>query len=160
MLNDYFTFDFGSYTTGTVGYQIPTLAEGKHKLRFQAWDVLNNFSIAELTFNVATGLAPTLYDVECTKNPATTSTAFRILHDRIGCELNVIIDIFDMSGRHLWRHTATETPTGNALTVDWDLTVDGGRRLGTGVYLYRASVRCDGSDYVSKAKKLIVLNNK
>jgi len=44
--------------------------------------------------------------------------------------------------------------------VDWDLTVDGGRRLQTGVYLYRLRMSTDGSSYVSKAKKLIVLTNR
>lgn len=160
ILNDYFTYDFGSYQRGTVGYQIPTLSEGEHKLRFRAWDILNNASTAELTFNVERGLSPSLYDIECTRNPATTSTTFRILHDRIGSQLDVIIDIFDMSGRHLWSYTTSQTPSTNALTIDWDLTIDGGRSLGTGVYLYRARVSCDGSDYVSKAKKLIILNNK
>ena len=160
ILNDYFSYDFGSYQRGTVGYQIPTLAEGEHRLRFRAWDILNNSSTAELTFNVVRGLAPSLYDIECTRNPATTSTSFRILHDRIGSQLDVVIDIFDISGRHLWSYATSDTPTSNALDIDWNLTVDGGRRLGTGVYLYRARVSCDGSDYVSKAKKLIILNNK
>lgn len=159
-LNDAFVLDFGSYTSGSVGYQLPTLAEGKHKLRFQAWDILNNATVAELAFQVVKGLEPSLYDVECTKNPAKTSTSFRILHDRIGGELDVVIDIFDMSGRHLWSFGTTETPTSGVLNVDWDLTVDNGQRLGTGVYLYRTRVSCEGSNYVSKTKKLVILNNK
>ena len=36
---------------------------------------------------------------------------------------------------------------------------DGGERLQTGVYLYRVRVACDGSDMVSKAKKLVVIGN-
>ena len=51
-------------------------------------------------------------------------------------------------------------PADNVLTVDWDLTVDGGRRLGTGVYLYRVSASSDGSSYASKTKKLIIMTNK
>ena len=160
VLNDYFTYDFGSYQRGTVGYQIPTLPEGEHRLRFRAWDVLNNASTAELTFRVVKGLAPELYDIDCTRNPAVGSTSFRILHDRIGSQLDVVIDIFDMSGRHLWSYTTSQTPSSNVLTIDLDLSVGGGWPLGIGVYLYRARVSCDGSNYVSKAKKLIVLNNK
>ena len=44
--------------------------------------------------------------------------------------------------------------------MDSDLTVGGGEKLQTGVYLYRASISCDGSSKTSKAKKLIVIGNK
>ena len=159
-LNDYFEFDFGSYTSGTVGFSIPTLAEGEHKLQFRAWDILNNSSTAELTFNVVRGAEPSIIDVDCTENPASTTTSFRIIHDRIGSEIDVVIDLFDMSGRHLWSHAETDVPADNVLTVDWDLTIDGGRRLGTGVYLYRVRASSEGGSYASKAKKLIIVTNK
>ena len=159
VLNDHFTFDFGSYTSGETYYSIPELTPGRHNLRFRAWDILNNSSTAELSFNVVEGLRPTLYSVSCTKNPATTSTTFIINHDRTGSEMDVEIDIFDVSGRLLWKHTEKGVPTNGAYTVDWDLTVDGGQRLQTGVYLYRVRVSSDGSSKASKAKKLIVIDN-
>ena len=160
MLNDYFSFDFGSYKSGTIGFSIPTLSEGEHRLQFRAWDVLNNSSTSELTFRVARGVEPSIIDVECTENPAVTATTFRIIHDRIGSELDVVLDLFDMSGRHLWSYSETDVPTDNVLTIDWDLTVGGGQRLGTGVYLYRVRASCDGSSYTSKTKKLIIISNK
>ena len=160
VLNDNFIFDFGSYQRGTLGYSIPQLSAGEHKLLFRAWDVLNNSSTAELTFNVVKGLEPTLFDVECTKSPATTSTSFRVIHDRIGSQMDLILDIFDISGRHLWSYSESGTATDNTYTIDWDLTVDGGRRLGTGIYLYRVRMSCEGSSYASKAKKMVILSNK
>ena len=159
-LNDYFQYDFGSYTQGSVGYSIPTLSYGEHKLLFRAWDILNNSSTAELTFNVVKGLEPLFFDVESTVNPATTSTSFRILHDRTGSDMDVVLDVFDISGRHLWSYAENGVSADNSYTIDWDLTVDGGRRLQTGVYLYRLRIASDGSSYASKAKKLIVLTHK
>ena len=159
-LNDYFQYDFGSYTRGSVGYSIPELSYGEHKLLFRAWDILNNSSTAELTFNVVKGLEPLFFDVEATVNPATTTTSFRILHDRIGSDMDVVLDVFDISGRHLWSHAENGVSTDNSYTIDWDLTVDGGRRLQTGVYLYRIRIASDGSSYASKAKKLIILTHK
>lgn len=160
VLNDYFTFDFGTYKSGKVGYSIPKLTPGEHKLLFRAWDVLNYSSTAELTFNVVEGYSPNIFDVDCVPNPATTYTTFRIFHDRAGSELTAILDIFDMSGRHLWSQTENATPPDNIMTFDWDLTTSGGRRLGTGVYLYRIRLNCEGGSYASKAKKLIILSNK
>ena len=69
-------------------------------------------------------------------------------------------DIFDMSGRHLWSRSENGVPTDNALIIDWDLRVSSGSQLHTGVYLYRVRIACDGSNYASKAKKMIVISNK
>lgn len=159
-LNDAFQYDFGSYKNGTVGYSIPALTPGRHKLLFRAWDILNNSSVAELAFNVVEGLGPNIINIDCTRNPATTSTSFRIIHDRAGCNLDALIEVFDMSGRLLWTHAASGMQADNTMIVDWDLTIDDGRRLGTGVYLYRVNISGDGSSYTSKAKKLIVISNK
>jgi hypothetical protein len=158
-LNDYFQYDFGSYTKGTVAYSIPALSYGEHKLLFRAWDVLNNPSTAELTFNVVKGLEPVFIDVDCTPNPAKTSTTFRIVHDRANSEMDVRLEIFDTSGRHLWTYEQSGVSSGSTYSLDWDLTIDGGRRLNTGLYLYRVNIASDGSSYASKVKKLIVITH-
>ena len=160
VLNDYFSYDFGSYTEGMVGFSIPTLTAGKHKLQFRVWDTQNNSTTKELSFEVVESLEPVFFDVECTRNPAETTTSFRIIHDRTGSEMDVILDIFDMSGRHLWQHSETGVPTDNTYMIDWDLTSGGGSRVSTGVYLYRVRISSNGSSYASKTKKLIVISNK
>lgn len=159
-LNDYFTYDFGSYTSGKVGYSIPTLAPGRHTLLFRAWDMLNYSSTAELTFNVVEGCSPDIVDVDCSPNPASTHTTFRVVHDRTGSDVGVALDIYDMSGRYLWTQEESVVPTDNTVTFDWDLTTGNGHRLGTGVYIYRLRLNCEGGSYVSKAKKLIIMCNK
>ena len=159
-LNDYFQYDFGSHTKGTVGFSIPELSEGNHRLQFRAWDVLNNSTTTELNFQVSKELSPEFFDVECTQNPATTTTGFRIIHDRVGSNMDIILDIFDMAGHHLWQHAEHATPVDNSYTINWDLCVDGGRRLHTGVYLYRVRISSNGSGQTSKAKKLIIISNK
>lgn len=156
-LNENFTYDFGSYTSGSTYYPIPELEPGMHTLKFRAWDIMNNSSTAVLQFNVVKGLQPDLVNISCTNNPATTTTTFIITHNRTGSNVDLELEVFDMSGRLLWQHAESEVSTGNAYTVDWDLTVDGGQRLQTGVYLYRVSVSSDGSSKASKAKKLIIL---
>lgn len=157
-LNDNFQFDFGSYTSGSTYYNIPQLEVGLHKLQFRAWDIMNNYSIAELSFNVVAGQKPS-FSIACTDNPARESTTFIINHDRSGSAVGVIIDVFDMSGRLLWRHEESGMSESSTYTVAWDLTIDGGSRLQTGVYLYRVHLTTDGATRISKAKKLVVINN-
>ena len=159
-LNDYFNYSFGSYKQGTVGFSIPTLSAGSHQLQFKAWDVVNNLSVATLNFTVVRGQQPQLVDVDCTQNPATTSTSFRVVHNRMGSQIEVVIDLFDMSGRRLWTSEHTVVPEQSMVEIPWNLSIDGGRSLGTGVYLYRVRVASDGSSYASKAKKLIVISGK
>lgn len=157
VLNDNFSYDFGTYTSGTTYYSIPELSPGKHQLSFRAWDIQNNSSQVKLNFNVVKGLSPTLFDVGVTANPAKTSTTFIVSHDRAETNMNVVIELFDTSGRQIWRHMENGVSTTGTYTVKWDLTVDGGRPLHTGIYLYRVRISTDGSSYVSKTRKLIVL---
>ena len=157
-LNDYFTFDFGEYRSGSVGFTIPELSVGPHKLLFRAWDVLNNSSTTELAFNVVEGGEGTI-NVFCTKNPASTSTSFVITHDRSNTEVDVVIDIFDMSGRQLWKYRDSGVSTDGTVIIDWDLCVSGGSRLQTGVYIYRVQLSGNGGSSASCAKKLIILGN-
>lgn len=159
-LNDNFSFDFGTYTRGTTFYNIPELPEGPHTLQFRAWDVLNNASTVRLDFTVVRGLEPNIFSVDLSHNPAISQTTFIVNHDRTGSNMDVEIEVFDMSGRLLWRHDESGVSTTGAYTVDWDLSLDSGGHLQTGVYLYRIKVGADGSKKTSKAKKLIVLNNK
>ena len=157
-LNNSFAYEFGDYRSGTVGFSIPELDYGKHKLLFRAWDVMNNSSTSELEFEVVKGLEPDCLDVTCKRN-ATDEMTFVISHDRAGCQIEVQLDIYDMSGRQLWRYKESGVPSDNTYTFNWNLGIDGGRHLPTGVYLFRVSISCDGSSQSSKAKKIILTGN-
>ena len=159
-LNNNFSYDFGTYTSGSTFYSIPELEEGPHRLQFRAWDIQNNSSTAVLHFNVVKGLRPQLFNIGVTNNPARTSTTFIISHDRMENNMDVVIELFDAAGRQMWRHAESGVSATGNYTVDWDLSVDGGRPLQTGVYLYRVKVSSEGSSYVSKTKKLIVISNR
>lgn len=158
ILNENFTYDFSSYTSGSTYYSLPELSEGMHTLKFRAWDIYNNSSTAELKFNVVKGLEPTIFNISCTNNPASTNTTFVITNDRIASDVDICIDVFDMSGRILWTHKESGSSTSNTYTVNWNLTTDTGAAIQTGVYLYRVRLSSDGSSKASKAKKLIIIH--
>ena len=119
-------------------------------------ELTNNFELPE----GACGSWTRLYSVNASKNPATTETTFIVTHNYIGSDVDIDIEVFDMSGRLLWHRSETGVASGNAITANWDLTVESGARLKTGVYLYRVRLSSDGATKVSKAKKLIILDNK
>ena len=158
-LNDNFSFDFGSYTSGTTYYVIPELAVGKHSLKFRVWDILNNVTTSELQFEVKKGVKPS-FSVSCTDNPARDNTTFIIAHDRNGSDVSVTLEVFDMSGRLLLRRQESGASNGSLYTMNWNLDLDGGAKIQTGVYLYRVQLTADGATTTSKAKKLVVIGNK
>ena len=151
-LNNYFEYDFGDYRSGSIGFSIPELSIGTHKLLFRAWDILNNSTTTELLFEVSEDAGSGEFNVTCTQNPASTNTQFVITHDRPGSELKVTLDVFDLGGRQLWRQTDTVMATNDTVTIDWNLNVAGGSRLHTGLYLCRLTLN-DGD---SKTIKLLI----
>ena len=156
ILNSYFRYNFGDYSSGTVGYSLPELEDGPHKLMLRAWDVLNNSSTAELNFTVDPQLEPQVLNIVCTRNPTNTNTRFLITHDRTGSQMDVTLEIFDASGRILWAQTESGVPTDETYTIDWNLTGSHGGRLRPGIYLYRVLVSSNGSREASRAQKLII----
>ena len=156
VLNSYYTTEPGDYRRGSVIYSLPDLEEGHHTLLVRAWDVLNNSSTVEIPFEVVNGLRPEVGHVWNTPNPARTSTTFVITHNRPQTELTVKIDIYDFSGRLLWNHSQTTVSSGNELRLTWDLTTDGGRPIGNGVYLYRVTLSSENGEEVSKARKIVI----
>ncbi len=154
-LNDNFTFDADSYTSGTTWYVLPNLSLGKHSLTFRAWDVLNNSSQVSLDFNVVKGFEPTIADVFVTPNPARVgeSVTFYVTHDLQGSEADVNIDIIDLTGRVVGQLQWSDTFSATKSTTSYKWPVSG---VSQGMYLYRVRLSCDNSKYVSKTKKLLI----
>jgi hypothetical protein len=51
-LNNYFECFDGDNRQGTVRFQLPTLSNGTHRLRFRAWDIQNNSSKVTFSFSI------------------------------------------------------------------------------------------------------------
>lgn len=156
-LNDYYTQIAGDYTRGTVRFSLPALSDGKHTLRFRAWDIMNHSSTQTLDFEVVTGLRPGLFSVECTQSPARENTTFILSHNRPGSELDVRIAVCDLAGRELWVHTEQGISSDNYYYVDWDLCSNAGQRLAPGIYLFRASIVSGDSKESTKSQKIVIL---
>lgn len=156
-LNDSYTPQPGDYGRGTVRFSLPTLPEGKHTLRFRAWDMLNHSSTQSLEFEVVNGLRPDLFQLICTKSPARENTTFVLSHNRPGTELAVRIAVCDFSGRELWVHTEQGVSADRYYYIDWNLCSNAGQRLSPGVYLYRASITSGESKESTKTEKIVIL---
>lgn len=156
-LNDYYRSDIGAYTSGTVSYLLPELSEGMHTLMFRAWDMMNNSSVATIEFEVVKGLAPDIFHVQALPDLLQGTTTFVLTHDRPENEVEVSIEVFDMSGRILWNHSEHTVSSSNTYTFCWDQCSASGQPLGEGVYLYRIIVASSSGSSASKAQKMTVI---
>lgn len=126
---------------GTLVYQLEELAPGEHSLRLRVWDTSGNSASQTITFTVGSDVAPTLYDMYADANPADTDTRFYLVHDRPDERITVNIEVVNLLGRTVWTHQITGmSETLRSFPVTWNLTDNSGRRVGRGIYLYRATV--------------------
>lgn len=160
VLNDYFKNDFGTFTSGSVGYSIPELSPGNHRLVFRAWDMMGNSSSASLDFVAVRNLKPNVLDVTCNPNPATETAIFNISYDRPLTDVKFTVTVYDSYGQIVWKTTTNGESDYGHYPITWNLTNSAGARVGGGVYLYRVSVSEGNGAASTKTKKLIILNNK
>lgn len=157
-LNDYFSFDLGSYRKGRAVFQLENLAEGKHSLSFKVWDVNGNSTTSKLRFTVGQG-QETVPDINATENPAAGPMAFVVSLDSEAGDGSVTTEVYDLAGRQVWKHTAGNAGGSTYSVAQWNLTDASGRTLQPGVYMYRAVIRTAGGQKETKTKKLILLGN-
>lgn len=151
-LNDYFAFDFGSYSKGLVSYPLKDLIPGKHKLQFRVWDVCGNSTTSTLSFVVRNG-GGAAFEVNATDAVPRTSTRFvtSFIRPTEG-NVDVVTEVYSIAGMRVWS-AAQQVASGEYAAIDWNLTDYAGRRLEAGVYLYRSLV--NGKE--TKTKKIVIL---
>jgi len=113
---------------------------------------LNNSSTQTIDFEVVKGLEPEIFSIKNYPNPVRTYTKFVVEHDRPESVLNAQVDIYDLSGRQIWTFKQSTLDE-----INWDVSDMTGRRLSTGVYLYRISIQTNSKVVRSGMNKLIVV---
>jgi hypothetical protein len=152
ILNEFYESALNDYTKGTLRFKLPELRSGKHTLRFRAWDLLNNSSVKTIEFEVVKGLQPQILNIYNYPNPVKQNTRFVIEHDRPETVLDATIDIYDTSGRRVWTFKQSTLDE-----ISWDASDSFGKKLKTGVYMYRISIQTSDKQVYSKMNKLMII---
>ena len=158
VLNDYFEAVQDSSNQGRVRYQLKDLSTGTHKLKIRAWDILNNVSEKELEFEVANDAQLSLEHVLNYPNPFTTHTSFYFEHNHPGENLDVLVQIFTISGKLIKTISTSMFSEGTrSAPIDWDGRDDFGDKIGKGTYIYRLKVRTSDGKSAEKIEKVLLL---
>ncbi len=141
-LNNYYESALNDYQNGQVRYQLPTLSDGPHTLKIKAWDVFNNPSEITIEFTVAEKADLQISHVYNYPNPFTSKTTFWFEHNQPGENLDVLINIFSVTGKLVHQVKRTINNAGNrSAEIDWDgKDLYSSEKLGRGVYIYRIIV--------------------
>jgi flagellar hook assembly protein FlgD len=127
-------------------------------MKLRAWDILNNVSEKTIDFVVASDEELTLEHVLNYPNPFTTRTAFYFEHNTPAIPMDVMIQIFTVSGKIVKTLESSQITTGNrSEPIYWDGRDDYGDVIGKGTYIYRLKVRTSDGKSAEKIEKLVIL---
>lgn len=158
IFNDFYESDIDSYQSGEVKYNYSDLDEGIHNIKLKVWDVYNNSSEETIEFIVAESSELALNHIFNYPNPFTTSTGFYFDHNQPNTDLEVLIQIFTVSGKVVKTIDTTINSDGyRSDPVPWDGLDEYGDKIGRGVYIYRLKVRSPNGNIVDKFEKLVIL---
>ena len=157
-LNEYYQSDVDNYKQGTVNYGLFKLSEGTHEISLKAWDTYNNSSEKNITFVVTKDNDIIIKHLLNYPNPFTTSTDFYFEHNKPGVYLDVLLQIFTVSGKLVKTIQKPMTTEGyRSEPIHWDGLDDFGSRIGNGVYIYRVKIRTPDGKTVDEYEKLLIL---
>ncbi len=160
ILNDFYKSEMNNFRKGSFRYPLSKLEPGKHLIKVEAWDILNNRSEKIIEFNVVDSKSEKLKHVMNYPNPFSTATKFRFEHDLPDQELDIVVNIYSMSGKLVKSISQSEISSGYQISdISWDGTDDWGNRLANGIYIYKIKVFSPEYNIKreSKFEKLVIL---
>lgn len=156
----YYTPAADGSPSGTIAYPMSELSPGNHNLTFRVWDTDGNSASRTLSFFVEPGAAPQIFDIFTDVNPASTHANFYISHNRPDAAAEVSLEIYSMSGRRVWTSMVSgRSDMFLSTPIQWDLCDSGGARVPRGIYIYRATIKIDGHELQTSAKRIAVTGN-
>lgn len=159
VLNKFYESTIDDFTSGDINYPMSELELGPHTVKVKAWDVLNNSGEAVTDFIVANSAELVIDHIFNYPNPFSTSTDFYFDHNQPNQVLDVIIQVFTVSGKHVKTIEDVVMSDGfRSQPIHWDGKDEYGDKIGKGVYVYKIKVRSAEGNVVEEIEKLVILN--
>jgi hypothetical protein len=153
-VTQYFNYYPGSYTSGELTYELPSIEEGSHRLILAAWDGLGNSTTDTLDFSIVDQDLVALSEVIVYPNPGSGARCFSFVS---GCAGTVDLDIFTVSGRCI--KSLSQSCGAGYNQLMWDGLDADGDRLATGAYVYRLVLRNEEDGEVGEHVEVLAVVN-
>lgn len=154
-LNDYFSYDLGSLTTGTISFPLTGLEPGWHTLTLRAWDLLDNASMQTIRFYVQAGVGSG-FDINAIQDAAGSSVQLTVSFGAPSESGNLGIDVYDVAGRRVWFNRQYIAAGSTYYSATWNLDDYGHRAVPSGVYIYKATLEGSKTKAKTKGKKMLL----
>ncbi len=140
LTNDFIT-SIENPKAGTVEKILYGLQPGLHKVKVRAWDVFNNFNIAEACFEIVDRSSVSIRDAYAYPNPTQSSTNINFKHNAKP-PFDIEINIFDVYGKFLKKIQKTGIDR-YMEEINWDGTDENNFPLAGGVYIYQIKINAE-----------------
>ena len=156
-LNDFYTATLDSYQSGTIRFPLSDLEAGEHTLTLKVFDTYNNSSTKSIDFFVSKDAKSAISDVTSYPNPFNERTTFVITHDRIGENLEVIVEIYSLSGDLVQTINAEIFDnTGTIEDLEWDRRSWNGAPVYEGIYVSKIILLTNDGASLSHHKLIVI----
>lgn len=140
-VNDYFVANQDDFRAGTIRFPFSQLPAGPHQLRLKVWDTYNNSTEATLKF-IVTQREAILKEVVVFPNPFSEQTTIQISPLTEGDDLEVLVQIMDLSGKVISSESYVSYNTDAKWQVaTWNGTNRYNQNVAAGMYLVRLTAR-------------------
>lgn len=160
ILNDFYQSEKDNFTSGKVKFPLSNLSKGTHNIVAKAWDIAGNSVEKRTEFLVAENGDDVLRHVLNYPNPFTTHTLFQFEHDLVNTELDIVVNIYSITGKLVKSVVQTKYSSGFRVNdIGWNGRDDFDSRLGRGIYLYKVSVHSKELNLTRESgfEKLVIL---
>ncbi len=155
-ITSFFAYDRNSYAGGQLAYHLDDQSSGRHHLKLQAWDNLNNPTVSEIDFNVVDEEGLVLQNVVNYPNPFSDQTNFTFQLLGTSLDTEIKIKIYTITGRLIKTFDYLAPPVDGFNYYPWDGRDDDGDIIANGVYLYKVIVK-NTDQQLEMIEKLVVL---
>jgi hypothetical protein len=160
ILNDFYEAEKDNFRKGKVRFPLNNLSKGTHNIVAKAWDIAGNSAEKRTEFLVAESGDDVLKHVLNYPNPFTTHTLFQFEHDLVNTELDIVVNIYTITGKLVKSVVQTKYSSGFRVNdIGWNGRDDFDSKLGRGIYLYKVSVHSKELNLTreSSFEKLVIL---
>jgi hypothetical protein len=158
ILNDYYVANLNTYKSGTIGYPLSAMADGLHHLTLKVWDVYNNSSEATIYFQVVSSADFAFNCLYNYPNPMRDNTTFSWETNQVNQAVEIEIRIFTLDGNIIKTLRENIFNQGfRAVTINWDGMTDNGRKISSGLYVYRMQMMLEDGTAKYQTSKLVVI---
>jgi hypothetical protein len=155
VLNNYYQSELNTYQEGTIIYPLNNLEPGEHTITIKVWDVQNNSATADIHFTVKDDF--TISSIRNTPNPVRFYTDFIVEHNLPGQSLDVLLEIFNLSGQKIHESTQTTSSAGTIEnTIGWDITESAHPIPNRSILVYRLTLANQEGLKATGTGKLII----